>query len=338
LLIRPEDIANLFSFAREYFMVDMEIPSAVADFLLSVLPTKTRADIYASIGLHKQGKSEFYRDFLRHLTHSTDVMIVAPGVKGMVMSVFTLPSFPYVFKVIKDVIPPPKTVDRKTVREKYLLVKLHDRVGRMADTLEFSNAALPLDRFSEDLLEELETEIPSSLEFENDQLVIKHVYIERRMTPLNLYIESATETDSKNAIIDYGNAIKELAAANIFPGDLLFKNFGVTAHGRVVFYDYDEIDYLVNCNFRYIPEPRDINDEMAAEPWYSISDNDVFPEEWPHFLLTNAKARDVFMEYHSDLLDADYWRRVQKDIRAGKYLDVFPYAQEKRFLNRCPPA
>lgn len=331
LLTQSEDIANLFSFAREYFMVDMKIPSAVADFLLSILPTKTSADVYAAIGLHKHGKSEFYRDFLRHLTHSNDVMITAPGIKGLVMTVFTLPSYPYVFKVIRDVIQPPKTVTREIVREKYLLVKMHDRVGRMADTLEYSNAALPLNRFSKELLDELKRDIPSSLEFEKDQLVIKHVYIERRMVPLNMFIETATAEELKNVIIDYGNAVKELAAANIFPGDLLFKNFGVTAHGRVVFYDYDEIDYLDDCNFRYIPEPRDIQDEMAAEPWYSVGDKDIFPEEWPHFLLSNSAIREIFMKYHAELLDANYWKRIQQDVRDEKYLDIFPYAQEGRF-------
>ena len=337
LLVGESDFANVFSFTRAYFMVDAEAPSTVVNFLSRLLPFKTKADLYTAIGLQKHGKTEFYRDFLEHLRHSGDAFVVAPGVKGMVMAVFTLPSYPYVFKVIKDTFGPTKDMSRDTVKKKYQLVKQHDRVGRMADSLEYSDAAFPLDRFSPELLDELRREAGSSVELANSQVIVKHLYIERRMTPLNIYIQTASDQLLRHAIAEYGQAIRELAAANIFPGDMLFKNFGVTRHERVVFYDYDEICYMTETNFRRIPPAPYPEYEMMAEPWYSVGPNDVFPEEFATFLLAERRVRHIFVELHGDLLDAEYWQRKQYHIQAGHFEDVFPYPEARRFPRRIVP-
>ena len=335
LLLEKEQLIVLFSFARAYFFVDMEVPAACVAFLRILMPEKPRTELYMSVGLAKQGKTLFYRDLHYHLKHSSDNFVLAPGIRGMVMLVFMLPSFPYVFKVIRDHFAPPKEMDRQTVKDKYLLVKQHDRVGRMADTLEYSLVALPLERFSADVLAELRAEAASSVEFEGDKVVIKHMYIERRMTPLNLYLEEAAldgdPARSRHALTEYGNAIKELAGAGIFPGDMLLKNFGVTRHNRVVFYDYDEIAYMTECNFRRIPPPRSYDDEMAAEPYWSIGPNDVYPEQFDKFLVTGEPARTVFLEKHADLMDPAFWSAKQERIRAGLEEDVFPYPVEIRF-------
>jgi len=331
LLMDGDDIANLFSFARAYFMVETNTPAAMVHFLNRMLPTKTKADLYTAIGLQKQGKTEFYRGFLHHLSHSTDQLEIAPGVKGMVMTVFTMPSYPYVFKVINDYFPPPKEVDRETVKRKYQIVKMHDRVGRMADTLEYSYAAFPIARINDVLMKELREKCGKSLEFEGDKVIVRHLYIERRLDPLNLYFQCASREQKENAVVGFGNALKEMAAANIFAGDLLYKNFGVTRHGRVIFYDYDEIEFMTDMNFRHIPPPRTPEDEMAAEPWYSVGPKDVFPEEFARFLLIDPDLRRPFLQHHRDLLDAEYWKRVQQDIRNGLQRDVFPYSVTKRF-------
>lgn len=333
LLTEDRDINNLFSFARAYFMVDTDTPSAVVNFLHQMIPTKTAADLYTSIGLGKQGKTEFYRDFLDHLKHSNDQLVVTKGTLGMVMTVFTLPSYPFVFKVINDKFAPPKTVTHRIVKEKYQLVKMHDRVGRLADTLEFSHVALPLKRFSEELLANIKERIPSSIKIEGESLIIRHLYIERRLEPLNLYVDDANEDQLENAMIEYGNAIKELAVANVFPGDLLLKNFGVTNHCRVIFYDYDEIELMEDCNFRQIPKPQNMQQIMASEPWYSIDQKDVFPEEFLTFISSRPDRRALFKKHHGDLLDVSYWKTIQERIRQGKYDDVFPYAKEVRFKN-----
>lgn len=330
ILVGERALTQVFSFARAYFMVDTLVPSAVVNFVHKMLPSKDRADLYSAIGFHKQGKNEFYRDFLYHLAYTDDQFLKAPGIEGMVMLVFTLPSYPYVFKVIRDRFKPPKDTNRAAVRAKYRLVKQHDRVGRMADTMEFSRAAFPLERFAPELLDALRNEASENVQIDSGELVINHLYIERRMVPLNLFMETASDSELDAAIDEYGEAIRDMAAANIFPGDMLFKNFGLTRQGRVVFYDYDEIAYLTDCHFRKIPAPRTPEDEFAAEPWYSVGPNDVFPEEFDHFLLGNPRVRQCFMRRHAELLDAHWWQEQQQHIRAGGLPDVFPYPQRQR--------
>ena len=334
-LFREDDLLLVFSFARAYFMVDMEVPSAYVQFLRGLMPRKARAELYNALGLQKHGKNLFYRDMLAHLRHSSDRFRIAPGIKGMVMLVFDLPSFPYVFKVIKDFYPAPKDTSREQIKGKYLLVKQHDRVGRMADTLEYSNVAFPRARLEDELVAEMKHFCPSLIEEDGDMWIIKHVYIERRMIPLNIYLQDAVrdgaQAQIEQAVVEYGNAIKDLVAANIFPGDMLWKNFGVTRHGKVVFYDYDEIEYITDCNFRRVPAPRNEEDEMSGEIWYAVGPKDVFPETFGPFLLGNPAVRDVFMRHHGDLLNADFWQGHKDRIVAGQVHDVFPYEPSKRF-------
>ncbi|HPQ96495.1 MAG TPA: bifunctional isocitrate dehydrogenase kinase/phosphatase [Thiolinea sp.] len=331
LLIGDKALSVVFSYSQAYFMIQHEVPSAIVAFLQRILPERTRSELYSAIGFHKQGKSDFYRHFLHHLSHSDDKLVIAPGIRGMVMMVFTLPSYRFVFKIIKDRFAPQKEFTRQQVAEKYQLVKRHDRVGRMADTLEYSDVALPVDRFRPELLEELQETCASSISFDDDLIIFRHIYIERRMTPLNIYLEKATDAQLEQAIIDYGHAIRQLAGANIFPGDFLYKNFGVTQLGRIVFYDYDEISYMTECNFRKIPPPTHPEDIFRSEPWYSVAPNDVFPEEFSTFLLTNPKIRKVFMQHHKQLLDAGYWQQKQQNILNGVYEDIYPYPEVMRF-------
>ena len=333
ILLDAWRISLLFSLSRAYFMVDMEVPSGYVQYLRTIMPNKPRSELYTMIGLGKQGKTMFYRDFYQHLKHSEDQFIIAPGIKGLVMLVFTLPSYPYVFKIIKDIFGSSKEMDRATVERKYQMVKQVDRVGRMADSLEFSHVALPRSRFSEELMEELRTLAPSMFEEEGEDIVLKHLYIERRMVPLNLYLDAADEAKTEHAVREYGNAIRELALANIFPGDMLWKNFGVTRYNRVVFYDYDEIEHMTDINFRHIPEAPDYETEMSGEVWYSVARNDVFPEEFGTFLLGSPKVRQAFMKHHKYLLTQEFWQQTKEQIQNGKVEDFFPYPEEMRFCN-----
>ncbi len=332
VLTDPSELALLFSANRAYFLVDMEVPSAYVAFLRAMLPDKTAAELYTMIGLQKHGKTLFYRDFLHHLKHSSDRLIAAPGIRGLVMAVFTLPSYPYVFKLIRDHIAASKDTDRGRVKQKYALVKHHDRVGRMTDILEYSDVALPRERFTPELLAEIEDAAPSQIEHDGDHVFIRHVYIERRLTPLNLFVASATDDGERmRTIRDYGEAIKELAAANIFAGDLLFKNFGLTRYGRIVFYDYDEIEYLTDCKFRRIPAPPPGHDEMSGEVWYPVGPRDVFPEEFATFILTDPRVREAFKAFHADLLEPGWWQRMQQSIREGRQSEVLSYPESVRF-------
>ena len=335
LLLEPSDLDAVFGFSRAYFMVETEVPSATIRFLMNILPGKSKADLYSAIGFHKQGKTAFYRDFLHHLQHSTDQFVEAPGTRGMVMMVFTLPSYQYVFKLIKDSFEPPKKLSRSTVIEKYHLVKQHDRVGRMADTLEYSEVALPRNRFSDELLEILQDTCARSVIVDEEIVVLKHVYIEHRMTPLNLLLLGVEDEDEAIYFArGYGDAIKEMAAANIFPGDMLLKNFGVTRNNRVVFYDYDEIRYLTELNFRKIPPARNPDDEMSMTPWFSVGEDDVFPEEFEKYFMVNPVIGKHFVEAHGDLMTVQFWREKQKLIRAGVLEDVYPYRRFIRFTRK----
>jgi isocitrate dehydrogenase kinase/phosphatase len=313
----------------------MDVPSGTVDFLRAIMPRKPRSELYTALGLGKQGKTLFYRDLRHHLHHSADAFVEAPGTRGQVMHVFTLPSYPYVFKVIKDVFGPAKNTDRETVKRKFAMVKEVDRVGRMADTLEFTNLALPPERFAPELLQQLLELAPSVIELGDDSIVVRHCYVERRMIPLNLYLETASPEQLEHAVREYGEAIRELAIANVFPGDMLWRNFGVTGHGRVVFYDYDEIEYLTDCVFRAIPPPPNPEAELSGEPWYPVGSHDVFPEEFASFLLGRPPVRDAFMRHHGDLLEPAFWQECQQRVAQGEIVDFFPYPESARFRHHA---
>ena len=330
-LFTVDELSVVFSFTHNHFMVDAPLPYQYAHFLKSLMPNKLDYEIYNAMGFPKHAKTEFYRQLVGHLNTSEDQFIIAPGIKGMVMTVFTLPSYNIVFKIIKDKFAPPKEVTHQIVREKYRLVSRSDRIGRMADTQEFDDLIFPLNRFSDALVKELQAVAGSQIEIRGDKLLIRHLYTERYMTPLNIYLETANQEEMQSAMEEYGNCIKQLAAANIFPGDMPLQNFVVTRHGRVVFYDYDEIATLTKCNFRKIPEPRTEQEEMQSGTWYTVGPDDIFPEEFRLFFSGNMKARKIFEGMHSDLYDMSFWQNLQAQIRDGYVVDVFPYRRAKRF-------
>ncbi|HFD0017683.1 TPA: bifunctional isocitrate dehydrogenase kinase/phosphatase [Escherichia coli] len=333
-LTTTAEASIVFGFARSYFMVYAPLPAALVEWLREILPGKTTAELYMAIGCQKHAKTESYREYLVYLQGCNEQFIEAPGIRGMVMLVFTLPGFDRVFKVIKDKFAPQKEMSAAHVRACYQLVKEHDRVGRMADTQEFENFVLEKRHISPALMELLLQEAAEKITDLGEQIVIRHLYIERRMVPLNIWLEQVEGQQLRDAIEEYGNAIRQLAAANIFPGDMLFKNFGVTRHGRVVFYDYDEICYMTEVNFRDIPPPRYPEDELASEPWYSVSPDDVFPEEFRHWLCADPRIGPLFEEMHADLFRADYWRALQNRIREGHVEDVYAYRRRQRFSVR----
>ena len=330
VLTTSDEVSVVFSFTRSYFHVEAERPRAVIDFLRSIMPLKPLEELYTSIGYHKHGKTELYRTLVRHLRDPAARFEIAEGDQGLVMIVFALPSLNVVFKIIRDRFGAPKNTTRDAVMRNYHLVFLRDRVGRLADAQEFEHLEFPIDRFAPDLLAQLLTEARGSVRVEGDRVVIGHVYTERRVTPLNLYLRQADPDSATDAILDYGQAIKDLAAANIFTGDMLLKNFGVTRHGRVIFYDYDELCLLTECHFRELPQPRDETDEYSAEPWFYVAERDVFPEEFEAFLVLPGSLGETFRKAHGDLLDVAFWRRMQAMQAAGEVVDFFPYRRSRR--------
>ncbi|MCM2310865.1 MAG: bifunctional isocitrate dehydrogenase kinase/phosphatase [Steroidobacteraceae bacterium] len=329
IMLEEGTVSVLFSFTRSYFHVDLAHVGEVVKFLKALLPRKPVSELYTVLGRAKQGKTERFRELFRHLQASDDQFMLAPGEKGLVMVCFTLPSFDVVFKLIRDRFPVQKNILREDVLQKYDLVFKHDRAGRLVDAQEFKRIKFPKARFAPDLLHELLTETAATVHEEGDQLLIDHMYTERRMTPLNLYVREASRELAEKAVLDYGQAIRDLAVTNIFPGDLLLKNFGVTRHGRVIFYDYDELCLVTDCRFREVPAARYEEDDMLAETWYYVGESDVFPETFINFLGFDAHLKKVFLDAHREILTADWWRGIQERLREGDVLEVLPYHKHR---------
>ena len=325
VMMSEEEVSIVFSYTRSYYFAEPSSVLGAVHFLHSILPRKPLDELYTVLGRLRQGKTERYRIFMHHLSNTADKFTLAAGDKGLVMIVFTLPSYDLVFKIIRDRFGYPKTISRKDVIEKYRMVSKHDRAGRLIDTQNFLNLEFPVDRFSPELLEELLGQAAETVLVEDDKLILRHVYVERRVRPLNLYIREVNQPEALAAILDYGQAIKDLAQTNIFPGDLLLKNFGVTRHRRVVFYDYDEVALVTSCNFREIPAASNDDDEMRSDSWFYVGPDDIFPEEFIKFLAMDTDLREMFLQVHGDLLTAKYWRAIKTAHEAGEVSMVVPY-------------
>jgi isocitrate dehydrogenase kinase/phosphatase len=325
VLLTEPDVSILFGFTRSYFHVEVERPYDIVRFLQVIMPRKRIAELYIAIGYHKHGKTELYRDLLHHMASSDDQFESARGERGMVMMVFTLPSYDVVFKIIKDHFDAPKDTTRLAVMERYQLVFKHDRAGRLVDAQEFEYLQFDRRRFSAALLDELQRAAAQTVVVQESRVIVKHAYIERRVTPLNLYLREADSAAAQAAVIDYGMALKDLATSNIFPGDILLKNFGVTRHGRVVFYDYDELCLLTSCVFRALPQPTSYEEEFAAEPWFAVGEHDVFPAELRRFLGLTDTLRQVFLDHYAEFFSVQFWQHIQACLRAGAVFDITPY-------------
>lgn len=325
VMLSEGDVSIVFSFTRSYFHVDLERVGEAVLFLKSILPVKPVSELFTVLGRAKQGKTERYRELMHHLNITRDRFVHAAGERGLVMVCFTLPSFDVVFKIIRDRFPYPKNVLREEVMAKYQLVFKHDRAGRLVDAQEFRRLRFPKELFAPELLEELLSETAMTVREDGPNLVFDHVYIERRMIPLNLYLRTASDKAAESAVLDYGQCIRDLAYTNIFAGDLLLKNFGVTRHGRVIFYDYDELCAITDCHFRDLPQATNEEDEMRGEPWFYVADNDVFPETFIRFLSFTDSQRDALLRMHGEILTAHFWRHVQERLKEGEVLEVLPY-------------
>ena len=330
VLLGEADLSILFSYTRAYFRVEAVCPYKLVRYLRQLMPRKRLADLYNAIGYNRHAKTEFYRDFVAHLRASQDCFTTAEGARGMVMLVFTLPSYDVVFKLIKDRFDYPKDSSRPDVMRRYRLVFEHDRAGRLVEAHEFEHLRIEGNRFDSALLDDLRRKAAGTIRIEDNDVIIAHVYVERRIRPLNLFFAEAGPEKATAAACDCGQAIKDLASSNIFPGDVLTKNFGVTRQGRVVFYDYDELCFLTDCNFRELPQSQTYEEEISAEPWFSVRVNDIFPEEFPRFLSFPPTAGDELMKQHGDLFRPKFWREMQTAIRAGELPEVLPYASERR--------
>ena len=330
VLAGEDDISILFSFTRSHFHVDLGPPHQLVSFLKGLMPKKPVAEIYIALGYHKHGKTELYRDLLRYLRESDGRFDFAPGTPGMVMVVFTMAGYDVVFKVIRDRFPVIKPTTPDGVRENYRFVFRHDRAGRLVEAQEFEHLQFDRARFTPRLLDEFRRDADRTVAVTPDVVIVHHGYMERRVTPLDLYFRQAAEEAGRAAALDFGQAVKDLAANGIFPGELLPKNFGVTRHGRVVCYDYDELSFLDDFCFREFPATQTDDDEYADEAWFGVGPRDVFPQEFARFLALPQALRPVLESAHGDLYGVPFWQEMQARVRGGEIVDIFPYEASRR--------
>ena len=331
LLTTRRQLSILFGYTFSYFMADLPTVGDAVVFLRTLLPDKPVEELYTVLGRVKQGKTERYRAFVRQLqARPEEKLVEADGQRGLVMLVFTLPSYPLVFKLIRDHFAPVKKFGRRQVIERYHLVFRHDRVGRLIDAQEFRDLRFPRDQFAPELLAQLQDECGRSLQADGEDITIRHCYVERRLRPLDLYLKEVSEEAAAAAVLDYAQAVKDLARSNIFAGDLLPKNFGVTRSGRVIFYDYDELRLMTECRFRRLPPSRDDIMELNDEPWFNVDENDVFPEQFPRFMGLSKEHLALLEKHHADLFEPAWWQEIHARLKSGEALDVPPYSAEAR--------
>jgi isocitrate dehydrogenase kinase/phosphatase len=337
VLATEDEASVVFGFAWSYFHVDAPRPRALVAYLASVLPRKRVDELYTAVGYHRHAKTELFRAIHAHLSGSRAARGACferpPGARGLVMECVALPSMELVLKVIKDRFGAPKRTTRREVMERYQYVFVRDRVGRLADAQEFEGLVFRRRHFPEALLAELVAAAPTAVRPDGDRVVVTHSYTERQLVPLDVYARTAGRDAAAAAIVDYGQAIRDLAVANIFAGDLLLKNFGVSRHGRVIFYDYDELTSLAECHFRALPDLGD-DDDFSPEPTYGVHEHDVFPEEFARFAVPQGPLREAFVAAHGDLLDPAWWEDTQRRLAAGELVETFSYPQHRRL----PPA
>ncbi len=344
VLLDEGEASIVFSFAYSYFHVETDRYRELIAFLQTILPQKPRAELFNSIGFNHHGKTIYYRD-LHHYVHvAKERFIIAPGKEGAVMIAFTMPHYTYVLKVIKDYpcflrtpVNTSKSMTRQSVRHQYAFVIHHDRVGRMVDTQEFENLRFKTSRFSADLLEEFRVAARGSVSVGDEYVIVRHLYVQRRVIPLPMFFQSETDPESiRRVLIDFGYFLKDLAASGIFPSDLFnIWNYGVTSHGRVVLYDYDDILPLDRVRFRTKPVPTaDYEEMLAEEDWVVATPDDFFIDEMDLYSGIPEPLKGVFKAYPGDLYTLEFWNSIKRRHARGEIIDITAYDRSKRFRNK----
>lgn len=344
VLLDESDANNVFSFAYSYFHVDLDRYDALIDFLRSVLPNAELAELYTCLGYNRHGKTELYRDLHCFVHVSRQQFVIAPGLEGAVMIVFTLPGYGFVFKVIKDrpcflrsKNDTPKEITQAQVRQQYTFVSHRDRAGRMVDTQEFENLRFKKKRFTPALLEEFRLAARGNITITDEYVILHHLYVQRKVVPLPMYFQNEKNPEEiRQVLIDFGYFLKDLAASGVFPCDLFNTwNYGVTHWGRVVLFDYDDVLPIEQITFRVKPEPKNEFEETEPEENRIVAtQDDFFMDEIDRYSGIPPLLKGVFKSVHGDLYTMKFWDDLTGQLRNGEIFDVIPYDRNKRFHDR----
>lgn len=344
VLTGKEDMRNiLFISTRSTFHVRTDEYREVLAFLDTLAPERGHPAMCAVLGFTHPARVALNQALRRHLRETGERFAQVPGRTGMAMVVFAPPGFPYVFKVIRDHSPKPGWTGRGRVMDLYRWVHEMNRGRLMLDAWMYRNLHFPRRLFEDNIARELLRSAPHSVLLDGDTLVLRHVYAQRRVRPLNTFFDEVRDGALRVRAVDaLGTFIKDLAAMGFFMGDCygLPFNTGLTHGFNVALFDFDDLGPLERYRFRETPPPPGEQDELLWNSevdgaWFSMAENDVLVDEWERFLGVPPELREYFRQRHGSLFTTEYWRDVQRRVAGGELHYVLPYPAERR-LARSP--
>ena len=339
VLAGREDMRNiLFVSTRSTFHVRTDAYREVLAFLDTLAPERGHPAMCAVLGFTHPARVALNQRLRRHLRETGERFTPTPGRVGMAMVVFSPPSFPYVFKVIRDFSSKQAWMGRAHIMEIYRWVHEMNRGRLMLDAWLYRNLHFPREFFDEQVLRELVANAPSSVRLDGNTVVLKHVYAQRRVQPLSTFFDQVRDRASRERAIDaLGAFIKDLAGMGFFMSDCygLPCNTGLTHASNVALFDFDDLGPILRQHFRETPPLPNEQDELLWNTetdgaWFSVGENDVLVDEWERYLGVPPDLQNYFREKHGDLFTVDYWDQLQRRILAGKLHFVIPYPPERR--------
>ncbi len=340
VLTTETDTHNCFSSTLANFHVTHDAYHELSRFLHSIMPSRTVGLHYTTIGYNHLGKVAVMNELEQEIESSGEVLQTAVGSPGTVAIGFSTPSSAYNLKVIRD-----HPTDGykwgefggiESVKEKYAQVHDINRTGSMLDNIIYHFVRLDRDWFEPALLANLLEQASESVSLQGDSIVFKFLIVQQRLTPLPVYLETASDRHKEIAVVNLGYCIRNNTAANIFNKDLDARNYGVSRYRKVYLFDYDALEPLGEVKIRSNQDRFDGEEDIPD--WYFEEGVVFLPEEMEVGLcIPNRHLRRLFREAHGDLMTTAYWERIQREIQDGKVPPVSVYPDERR-LRRTAPA
>ena len=272
-------------------------------------------------------------ELTEELTANNSVFDTAIGFQGTVAIGFQSLNSSYSLKVIRN-----RPTEQykwgkfdgiESVLSKYSRVHQINRTGSMLDNIIYYNVKLHRDWFSPLLVHELLKDASESVVSYDDSILFKHLIVQRRVTPLPVYLTTASQAEKEKVMVNLGHCIKNNTAANIFNKDLDARNYGVSQYQKIYLFDYDALELFTDVKIRTNQER--VEGEEDVPEWF-FEDGAVFlPEEIESGLrIQDRGLRRFFREVHGDLMQAAYWEQIQDQLRQDKVPPVRVYPENNK--------
>jgi isocitrate dehydrogenase kinase/phosphatase len=340
LLHETSDLHNLFSSTLANFHVTTKLYYQTCVFLYSLMPRRPLGLHYSTIGFNHVGKVAILNEITEQLQRSGQKFRPSPGFAGTVAIGFTFDACAYHLKIIRD--RPTRSYKWGVYPgvvatiEKYRIVHEINRAGSMLDNVMYFNVQLHRDMFDPGLLACICNEAGGSVQVEGDSVFIRSLIVQLKIIPLPMYLETASDSEIRTAIVNLGHCIRNNAATNIFNKDLDSRNYGVGRYGKVLLFDYDAVEKLTDVKIR-TNQDREPGEETIPD-WF-FEDGAIFlPEELEVGMqFKNDTARRYFRRENADLMSVQYWQEVQQKLKRDEVLQlrVYPVSCE---LDSMQPA